>query len=113
MSDETPLVSLPPAASHAIKIDPALVEAVQDEPEILTRLTRGQLMLVQDRMVRKVMGDPDASATALAVVHERLSKNAKLDPENAAVGKGTGFTVVINLGEPARPAINVTPERVE
>jgi hypothetical protein len=111
MSDQVELEPVSPAASAAIRVAPALVTAVQEDPDALTKLTRGQLLLVQDRMVRKVLSDPDASATALAVVHERLSKNARLEPEKGAENRGTGFSVVINLGEvPQSKVIDIKAE---
>lgn len=91
MSDELEPVS----KTHLDKVAvaPALVEAVQKNPDLLREITLGQLMIVQDRMVRKVLTDPEASAAALALVHERLSKNAKVE---APVQTG-GQQVIINL----------------
>lgn len=89
---------LTPAMAEAIKMPPALVQAIQEDPELLVELTRGQLALVQDRMIRKALADPEISLAQLAVVHERLSKNARLEPKEGAPGAGAGAPkVVINI----------------
>ena len=88
--------SLNPNTQQAISLPPALVEAVQENPELLTQLTRGQLAVVQDRMVQKVLGDPQASVGALATVHKALSDNAQLK-KNDAAATAAGTQVVINF----------------
>lgn len=90
------LEELPPATKDHITLEPALVEAAQEDPEVLVGLTRGQLAVVQDRMVRKVLGDRDATVTALATVHRALSENAQLKPQ-PGVHAGSGGQVVINF----------------
>jgi hypothetical protein len=94
MSEE--VEPLNPNTQQAISLPPALVEAVQENPELLTELTRGQLAVVQDRMVQKVLGDPAASVAMLTAVHKALSDNAQLKPQAGAVGGG-GAQVVINF----------------
>lgn len=74
---------------------PALVEAAQEDPEVLTKLTRGQLAVIQDRMVRRVLADQDVSVGALVSVHDALAKNARLKPE--ATAASAGGQVVINF----------------
>ncbi len=97
------------AENTAVALSPAFVTEVQDDPELLVRLTRGQLAIVQDRMVRKLLGNPDASSAQFAVVHEALSKNAKITKSEGATS-GQGFSVVINLQGPKPPTeIDVTP----
>ncbi len=88
---------LPAAIAKALDMPPALVQAIQKEPELLVALTRGQLAIVQDRMIRMALADPTITLGQLAVVHERLSKNAKLE-QTAAPAQGAGAPqVVINI----------------
>lgn len=96
MSEELELEPLNPNTQQAIHMPPALVEAVQESPELLTQLTRGQLAVVQDRMVQKVLGDPTASVSALVTVHKALSDNAQLKKTEAGTG-AAGAQVVINF----------------
>jgi hypothetical protein len=96
VSEELGLETLNPNTQQAINLPPALVEAVQENPELLTQLTRGQLAVVQDRMVQRVLGDPAASVSALATVHKALSDNAQLK-KNDATAAGGGTQVVINF----------------
>lgn len=109
------LEELPPATQHHIALSPALVEAAQEDPDLLVQLTRGQLAVVQDRMVRRVLGDPDVSVGALATVHKALSENAQLKNQ-AAVAANAGAGVTINFivgGKKDKPiegqVIDVTP----
>lgn len=87
---------LPVAVEHAIAMAPALVEAVQEDPELLAKLSRGQLAVVQDRMVRRVLGNPDSTIAQLAQVHSALSTNAQLKPA-AGTMVGGGNQVIINF----------------
>lgn len=64
------------AESKAISLPPALVEMVQGSPDLLVQLARGQLALVQDRMVRRVLQDPQATSQQFAQVHDALAKVA-------------------------------------
>lgn len=90
MSDD----ELNPNTKRAIALPPALVEACQDDPELLVQLTRGQLAVVQDRMVGKVLGDAEATVTQLVTVHEALSRNANIKPAaNQGLGSGTQITI--------------------
>lgn len=91
------LEELDPTVDRYIALPPALVEGAQDDPELLTKLTRGQLAVVQDRMVRRVLGDPEATVGALAAVHKALSENAQLKPAQGARAPGDGAGVVINF----------------
>ena len=97
MSDALELEAVDPTALSKVAMPPALVEAIQNDPELLVALARGQLSLVQDRMVRKVLNDPHATAAAMAVVHERLSKIARVDGGAAPAGHGGSAQVVINI----------------
>lgn len=93
------LEELSPATQHHIAMPPALVEAAQEDPEVLTKLTRGQLAVVQDRMVRRVLGDPDATVTQLAAVHKALSDNAQMKQAVTAAGAGGGVTINFVFGK--------------
>ena len=89
-------IPLPPALNAAIAMPPALVEAIEKDPELLVELTRGQLAIVQDRLVRKALGDPQVTLSQLAAVHEALTKNANLKPAAGGHG-GSGVQVTINF----------------
>ena len=100
------------ATKKSLALAPALVEACQEDPEVLVALTRAQLAVVQDRMVKGLLSDPNASIAQYSTVHERLSKNARLESKEAQGGAaGGGFSVVINLAPPASVTrvIDVTP----
>lgn len=110
MSDEP---RLPVATEKALEVPPALVQAVQEDPSILVELSRSQLLVVQDLMVRRLIDTPDASISAHAAVHEAIRKNAQMDPKGGDAQKGTGFSVVINLNnDTPNKAIEVKAERV-
>lgn len=102
------------AKRHAIIIPPELVTICQNDPEEFVRLTRGQLVIVQDRMVQKLLDNQSATVAQYATVHERLSKNAQVEPKDIHA-QGGGFHIVLNLGPaPAPPTravttIDVTP----
>lgn len=82
------------AVAQTVALHPAIVEDVAVNPEKLVELTRSQLAIVQDRMVRKILTDPQATIGQFANVHERLSKNANLTPQQAVGGSAQ---VVINF----------------
>lgn len=84
------------AEAHAVALSPKLVELCQDDPELLQRLARGQLAIVQDRLVRKVLNNPDVTPAQLAIVHERLSKISRVEGTPPAAG-GAGQQVTINI----------------
>jgi hypothetical protein len=114
-NDHKPLT---PAEAQHTTLHPAIVEAARDDPDVLVQLSRAQLAVVQDRMVNKLLDNPEASASQYALVHERLSKNAQLEPKNGQAQQGAGFSIVINVQPPAAaPApttktIDVTPTQV-
>lgn len=95
---ELPTETLDLATESHIHMPPALVQAAQEDPEVLVKLTRGQLAVVQDRMVQKVLTEADTSLSALATVHERLSRNAKIDKADAIVGGGAAVVVNFIVG---------------
>jgi hypothetical protein len=97
MSEELKL-PLNPNTKQAIALPPALVEAVQEDPELLVSLTRGQLAVVQDRMVQKVIGDPEASVAQLATVHKALSDNAQLKQQTGVTAGGQQLIVNFIVG---------------
>jgi len=93
MSDPTPPAKLAPINMH-----PALVEACQKDPELLTELTRGQLAVVQDKMVQMALSNSEITLSQLAAVHDALTKNANLKKGDAAgVGIGAGQPLVVNF----------------
>ncbi len=114
---DLPVEHLAPTVAELapIEVPPQLIEACQNDPELLTMLARGQLALVQHRMVHKILNNPDVSVGQFVAVHERLAKIAKVEgPDKSAQGAGPGFSVVINLGDagPATKTIDVTPTKV-
>lgn len=91
-----PLEPVSPAAAQKIAISPQLVELCQKNPEILVELARGQLAIVQDRLVRMAIANPEATVSQLAAVHEQLSKIARVGGKEQGVGGGQQ-QVVINI----------------
>ena len=87
----------PPAKLAPINMPPALVEACQKDPELLTELTRGQLAVVQDRMVQMALSNPEVTLSQLAAVHDALTKNAQLKKAEAGAGVMAGQKVVVNF----------------
>lgn len=115
--DEAEPTGLKPAEAKAISMPPALVEEIQGTPELLQALARGQLALIQDRMVRKVLSDPNATVGAYAQVHDALAKIAFGRGGGAASGAGEGAGkpgVQINIIRAARrgDAITIEGEKV-
>lgn len=103
-------VPLPVALDKTIAMPPALVEAIEKDPDLLVALTRGQLAIVQDRLVRKALTDPEISLGQLAMVHEALTKNAALkNPQPSPIAGGAGGAkVVINIMRaPGREAVTI------
>lgn len=94
---EAAVKPLNPALAQAISMPPALVEAIEDDPELLVKLTRGQLAIVQDRLVKRALTDSEITLSQLAIVHEALAKQANLKGTQAQVGAGPGGQVVINF----------------
>lgn len=92
--DTTPLN---PALDKAIAMPPALVEAIEKDPELLVQLTRGQLAIVQDRLVRRALTDPQITIAQLAAVHEALAKQASLKGGQQPLAGAGGPQVVINF----------------
>lgn len=93
MSDEP---RLPATIEKSIKIPPALVEACAEDPELLTKLSRSQLAVVQDLMVRRLIDNPETSLALHATVHAQLSKNANINAKDEAAAQ-RGAQVVINF----------------
>ena len=76
-----------------INMPPALVEACQQDPELLTQLTRGQLAVVQDRMVQMALSSSEVTLGQLAAVHDALTKNAQLKKTEASGPSGQSITI--------------------
>jgi len=95
-----------PTSLQHVSLPPALVQQCQDDPEALVKLSRGQLAIVQDRMVRMVLGNPEATVGQYAAVHERLSKNSRIETVQPAAGGGQQVVINIIRGE-GRPAVTI------
>lgn len=108
--DRSPLENK--AVAKPLQLPPAAIEAIATEPERLVELTRSQLAIVQDRMVRKILMDPSASIGQFAAVHERLSKNANLTPQHAIGGSAQVTINFIRAGKES-VTIEAAAQRVE
>lgn len=99
----------------AITLPPELVTQCKEDPQVLVEMTRGQLAIVQDRMVTKLLTSGEATLAQYAQVHERLSKNAGVEPKQFG-GSGAGFSIVLNVGpQPSKTeaaTIDVTPTSI-
>jgi hypothetical protein len=106
------LTSPEDAKARQIAVPPALVEAVQNDPEVLAKLSRAQLMMVQDKLTRQYLESPDALISHGTAVAEALRKTANLDPKEARSGIA-GASVVFNFNVSKPPAaIDVTKEGI-
>jgi hypothetical protein len=92
------------AVNRQLSLPPAMLEAIGEDPEVLVSLSRVQLAMVNDRMVKKLMANPDPSPNQFTAVSEQLRKTATLTGANAEV-KGTGFSVNIVINQASTPAI--------
>ena len=113
--DDVVIPPLDPANAKTLTLHPAIVEGVQEDPELLVQMSRAQLAVVQDRMVKRALESNDTTIGQLAVVHERLSKNAKLEPQQGAAAGHPGTQVVINfIRAPGKEkvVIDSTPQQV-
>lgn len=115
MSDPTEHVPPSPAELAPIGVPPALIEACQEDPELLTLLARGQLALVQHKMVHKILNHPDASIGQFVAVHERLSKIAKVEgPDKSKEGGGQQVVInIMRMGGKEQVTIEGEAKRVE
>ena len=101
--------NLDPVVTRHIAVPPKLVEAVQTDPDILSRLSRAQLMLVQDKLTRQYLYNSEASITQGTAVAEILRKTANLEPKEARAGV-QGASVVFNFNVGKTPIIENTIE---
>jgi hypothetical protein len=101
---------LPPSVAELahIAMPPALIDAAREDPDIIVQAARAQAMLVQDRMVQKLIHNPEASIGQYVAVHERLTKTAKIDAAQPA--QSAGQQVVINIIRMAQGKESVTIE---
>lgn len=93
----TEAVEINPALAAAISMPPALVQALEKDPELLVELTRGQLAIVQQRLVQKALTDPEITLGQLATVHEALVKNAHLKGNQQGQGMPVGAQIIVNF----------------
>lgn len=84
-----------------IAVAPQLIDAVREDPEILAKLSRAQLTMVQDKLTRQYLENPDATVAQGAAVAETLRKTANLDPKEGRAGPGNGFSITINIPQTA------------
>lgn len=93
----TEIEPLNAALAKSLLMPPALVEAIQDDPDLLVKLTRGQLAVVQDRLVRRALTDPDISIAQLATIHEALARAANVKGIQPAAQATAAQSVVIQI----------------
>jgi hypothetical protein len=91
------------AISRHLSLPPAMLEAIGEDPEVLVNLSRVQLALVNDRMVKKLMATPDPSPNQFTAVSEQLRKTATMTGASVDT-KGTGFSVNIVINQSPSPA---------
>lgn len=109
MSDTT--TTTQDVIDRQLALPPAVLEAISDDPEILMQLSRVQLAVVNDRMVKKLLATPDPSHAQYTAVSEQLRKTATLQ-SNANGTAGTGFSVNIVINPESTPAKVVSGESV-
>lgn len=113
MSDDTPQN---PAIAKLLRLPPAVLEEISENPESLTKLSRVQLALVQEKLTRQYLDNAEASVAQGTAVHEALRKVSNLEPRQAGGPAGGGFSITINIPtqtDDKSPAIDVTPTLVQ
>jgi hypothetical protein len=91
------------AKNRQLMLPPAMLEAIREDPEVLVGLSRVQLAMVNDRMVKKLMSTPDPSHSQFTAVSEQLRKTATMTGASVDA-KGTGFSVNIVINQTPTPA---------
>lgn len=107
MSDDTPQN---PAIAKLLRLPPAVLEEISENPESLTKLSRVQLALVQEKLTRQYLDNAEASVAQGTAVHEALRKVSNLEGANARPAGGAGPSVVFNFNVAKPPAVTVTDD---
>lgn len=94
MSDDT---TKNPALARLLNLPPAALEEISENPDALSKLSRVQLAMVQEKLARQYLDNPDASVAQGTAVHEALRKVSNLEPRQAGGPAGGGFSVTINI----------------
>lgn len=113
MSDDT---TKNPALARLLNLPPAALEEISENPDALSKLSRVQLAMVQEKLARQYLDNPDASVAQGTAVHEALRKVSNLEPKQAGGAVGGGFSITINIPtqtDDKSPAIDVTPTLVQ
>jgi hypothetical protein len=93
-----------PAVNRQFAVSPALLEAVGDDPAILTRVSRKMLLIQLSRQHKKLL-EQDAPSGVRQAFIEQLAKIGDALPKQAAnTNVGTGFSVSINFSGKAGAA---------
>lgn len=95
---------LTPTHERYIDAPPQLVDAVRDDPEVLAKLSRAQLLLVQDKLTRTFLNSSDATVAQGVAVAEALRKTANLEPKGGPTGGAAGFSITINIPQVGQTA---------
>ena len=86
-----------PAVTRQFAVSPALLDAVGEDPAILTRVSRKMLLIQLSRQHKKLL-EQDAPSGVRQAFIEQLSKIGDALPKQAAnTNVGTGFSVSINF----------------
>jgi len=93
MSDDT---TKNPALARLLNLPPAALEEISENPDALSKLSRVQLAMVQEKLARQYLDNPDASVAQGTAVHEALRKVSNLEPKQGT-GNGAGFSITINF----------------
>jgi len=106
-----------PAVNRQFAVSPALLEAVGDDPAILTRVSRKMLLIQLSRQHKKLL-EQDAPSGVRQAFIEQLSKIGDALPKtNLNQNTGTGFSVSINFsgkaGTPQKAEVVITPNAEE
>ncbi len=109
MSDDTPKN---PALARLLNLPPAALEEISENPDALSKLSRVQLAMVQEKLARQYLDNPDASVAQGTAVHEALRKVSNLEGNNARPAGSTGPSVVFNFNVAKLPAVAVTEDNI-
>ncbi len=107
MSDDIPEN---PALARLLNLPPAALEEISENPDALSQLSRVQLALVQEKLTRQYLDNPEASVAQGTAVHEALRKVSNLEGANAKPTGGAGPSVVFNFNVAKPPAVTVTDD---
>lgn len=100
-----------PAVLQHTSVPPSLLEEVEKDPKVLTRIGRKMLLIQMDAIHRK-LSDPNIGLGQRQAFAEFLAKLSDAYPKaSTAVAPGSGFSVNIIMGDSkpssVRPVVEV------